>query len=98
MEAFKAANPKGCLGDFVRWHSPRDWIENDNNNEADFQQNGNEIKETGKLSKRMDNPNSLWWELWNQAKPIPANLQRPLFDCKKEGEKVNHSLEFEVMF
>ena len=27
MESFKAANP-GCeLGDFVRWHSPRDWSE-----------------------------------------------------------------------
>ena len=27
MEAFKAANPGCSLGDFVRWYSPRDWIE-----------------------------------------------------------------------
>jgi Rab3 GTPase-activating protein catalytic subunit len=27
MEAFKAANPGSVLGDFVRWYSPRDWIE-----------------------------------------------------------------------
>ena len=27
MEAFKAANPGCILGDFVRWYSPRDWIE-----------------------------------------------------------------------
>ena len=27
MEAFKAANPGCVLGDFVRWYSPRDWIE-----------------------------------------------------------------------
>ena len=27
MESFKAANPGGCLADFVRWHSPRDWEE-----------------------------------------------------------------------
>jgi hypothetical protein len=27
MSAFKAANPGCCLEDFVRWHSPRDWIE-----------------------------------------------------------------------
>ena len=25
MSAFKAANPGCALGDFVRWHSPRDW-------------------------------------------------------------------------
>lgn len=27
MEAFKAANPGCVLGDFVRWYSPRDWVE-----------------------------------------------------------------------
>src|SRR6218665_932695 len=27
MEAFKAANPGCILGDFVRWYSPRDWVE-----------------------------------------------------------------------
>lgn len=26
MCAFKAANPGACLADFVRWHSPRDWV------------------------------------------------------------------------
>ena len=27
MESFKAANPGCTLGDFVRWYSPRDWVE-----------------------------------------------------------------------
>ena len=27
MESFKAANPGAVLGDFVRWYSPRDWVE-----------------------------------------------------------------------
>jgi len=27
MESFKAANPGAVLADFVRWHSPRDWVE-----------------------------------------------------------------------
>ena len=27
MESFKAANPGCVLADFVRWYSPRDWIE-----------------------------------------------------------------------
>lgn len=25
MEAFKAANPKGKIEDFMRWYSPKDW-------------------------------------------------------------------------
>lgn len=29
MESFKAANPNGKLEDFIRWYSPRDWIEED---------------------------------------------------------------------
>lgn len=27
MEAFKAANPGCVLEDFIRWHSPKDWVE-----------------------------------------------------------------------
>ncbi len=29
MESFKAANPLAKLEDFIRWYSPRDWIEED---------------------------------------------------------------------
>lgn len=29
MESFRAANPNGKLEDFIRWYSPRDWIEDD---------------------------------------------------------------------
>ena len=28
MAAFKAANPTCQLADFVRWHSPKDWLPN----------------------------------------------------------------------
>lgn len=31
MESFKAANPNGKLEDFIRWYSPRDWIEDETN-------------------------------------------------------------------
>lgn len=34
MESFKAANPNGKLADFIRWYSPRDWIE-DNDGKSD---------------------------------------------------------------
>ena len=33
MESFKAANPGCCLEDFVRWYSPRDFIEEDEEDE-----------------------------------------------------------------
>lgn len=29
MESFKAANPNGTIEDFIRWYSPRDWIEDE---------------------------------------------------------------------
>ena len=32
---FQAANPGCLLEDFVRWYSPRDWIEEDPNEESD---------------------------------------------------------------
>lgn len=57
MESFKAANPGSILADFVRWHSPRDWIvEEDVGNPIEkdcyrFEQNGKKM--IGKLSARM---------------------------------------------
>jgi Rab3 GTPase-activating protein catalytic subunit len=35
MSAFKAANPGACLADFVRWHSPRDWVEEETDQISD---------------------------------------------------------------
>lgn len=29
MESFKAANPRAKIEDFIRWYSPRDWIEDE---------------------------------------------------------------------
>ncbi|KAJ3211686.1 hypothetical protein HDU82_005196 [Entophlyctis luteolus] len=81
MEAFKAANPKACLEDFVRWHSPRDWLVDDST------PNG------GKLSARMKEPGNIWQEVWASARRIPARRQKPLFDFEKEGEKVLLFLE-----
>eukprot|EP00965_Chrysotila_dentata_P097889 3236338-Pleurochrysis_carterae.AAC.1 len=37
-QAFKAANPGCVLEDFVRWHSPRDWIPLTENDDVDFTQ------------------------------------------------------------
>lgn len=74
MQAFKAANPFAILEDFVRWHSPKDWID-------------------GQLSKRMSEPNNIWQELWNTAKRIPCERQKPLFNMAVEAEKALYFLE-----
>jgi hypothetical protein len=78
MQAFKAANPHACLEDFVRWHSPRDWI-------ADEQ--------GGHLSTRMSEPKNIWQELWKCSKRIPSSKQRPLFNEAVEAEKALYFLE-----
>eukprot|EP00049_Salpingoeca_infusionum_P027032 m.29745 g.29745 ORF g.29745 m.29745 type:complete len:883 (-) comp9202_c0_seq2:329-2977(-) len=79
MQAFKAANPQCCLQDFIRWHSPRDWM----------------TDETGKgyLSERMSNPESIWHKLWDEAEPIPVARQAPLFDITTEVERALLYLE-----
>ncbi|KAK5646611.1 hypothetical protein RI129_005075 [Pyrocoelia pectoralis] len=85
MESFKAANPGSILDDFIRWYSPRDFIEEDT-----LDQWG---QKKGHLSARMliaDNP---WVQMWESAKPVPANRQKRLFDDTREAEKVLHFLD-----
>ncbi|CAO2636676.1 Rab3 GTPase-activating protein catalytic subunit [Lemmus lemmus] len=86
MESFKAANPGCFLEDFVRWYSPRDYIEEEVTDEK-----GNVVLK-GELSARMKIPSNMWVEAWETAKPIPARRQRRLFDDTREAEKVLHYL------
>lgn len=85
MESFKAANPGACIEDFIRWYSPRDWVEEEG--EDQFGQ------KKGKLSARMTLPGNTWLEVWDSAKPVPANRQKRLFDETREAEKALHFLE-----
>ncbi|KAF9576961.1 Rab3 GTPase-activating protein catalytic subunit [Mortierella alpina] len=41
MSAFKAANPGCILEDFIRWHSPKDWIEDKKEMSARMSESGN---------------------------------------------------------
>ncbi|ETE60790.1 Rab3 GTPase-activating protein catalytic subunit, partial [Ophiophagus hannah] len=82
----QAANPGCCLEDFVRWYSPRDYIEEETVDEK----GGVVIK--GELSARMKIPSNMWVEAWETAKPVPARRQRRLFDDTREAEKVLHYL------
>ncbi|ORY05257.1 hypothetical protein K493DRAFT_311078 [Basidiobolus meristosporus CBS 931.73] len=85
MEAFKAANPGCTLSDFVRWHSPRDWVIEEG---ADIND-----PEKGKLSARMVKEGNFWQELWKTAKRIPAYRQKPIFDYESEAEEALAYLE-----
>ncbi|UJR36425.1 hypothetical protein I4U23_029148 [Adineta vaga] len=86
MESFKAANPLGTIEDFVRWYSPRDWIESE-----EIDKDGN-IQKHYSLSPRMQLPDNLWTEVWQQARPIPVRRQKRLFDDGKEAEKILQKL------
>lgn len=108
MEAFKAANPGCILEDFVRWHSPRDYTEEQEDNKDS--EGGKEEPEAGiesasihkksnpsstrigVLSSRMQHPGNMWREAWDAAKAIPVSRQRRLFDYTKEAERVLHNL------
>eukprot|EP00158_Paraphelidium_tribonemae_P008468 Partr_v1_DN28585_c2_g1_i6_m73278 putative RAB3 GTPase activating protein subunit 1 (Catalytic) len=79
MQAFKAANPGCIIADFIRWHSPRDFLGDD--------------KEQGRLSQRMKESMNTWNSLWNESLPIPVSDQKPLFNSIQEGEKALHWLE-----
>uniref|UniRef100_A0A4Y0BHL8 Rab3 GTPase-activating protein catalytic subunit n=1 Tax=Anopheles funestus TaxID=62324 RepID=A0A4Y0BHL8_ANOFN len=87
MESFKAANLAGQLEDFIRWYSPRDWIEDEPVDEQD------PFGRKGHLSARMLIPGNTWQTVWEGARPIPARRQKRLFDDTREAEKVLHFLE-----
>ncbi|KAG8380588.1 hypothetical protein BUALT_Bualt06G0031100 [Buddleja alternifolia] len=98
MSAFKAANPDAVFEDFIRWHSPKDW-ENDDSEEIEkSKSNSIEASKTewpphGRLSERMSDNGNSWRKIWNEALPLPASKQKPLLDPNREGEKVLHYLE-----
>lgn len=87
MQAFKAANPGSQLEDFVRWHSPRDWVlDSDGNGESP------RLPSTlaGILSDRMRIDGNIWREAWDSARPIPVSAQPRLFNEVKEVETVSN--------
>ena len=84
MSAFKAANPDALLADFVRWHSPKDWIPSEDADDS---------APKGRLSDRMSQEGNTWSKLWEDAPIIPVSKQKALFDPTVEGEKVLHYLE-----
>ncbi|KAH1092761.1 hypothetical protein GLYMA_14G022300v4 [Glycine max] len=94
MQAFKAANPGCILEDFVRWHSPPDWTDNEASTEdSDVFDSGEPLSARGQLSRRMQKEGNLWRELWETSKPVPAVKQAPLFDEDLAVEGILNAFE-----
>lgn len=93
MQAFKAANPGCILEDFVRWHSPPDWMEPTTSDESKESGDGDSLSSRGRLSMRMQKEGNLWREIWETAKPVPAVKQSPLYDEDLSVEGILHGLE-----
>lgn len=87
MESFKAANPGATLEDFVRWYSPRDWVEVPDGRVDEWGQ------AQGELSERMRLDDNMWQNLWSMAQPVPAQRQSRLFDETRSAESVLAWLE-----
>lgn len=98
MSAFKAANPDAVFEDFIRWHSPGDW-ENDDNKESGPSKSPvtkglkDDWPPHGRLSQRMSEQGNLWRKIWNDTPALPVYEQKPLVDPLREGEKILHYLE-----
>lgn len=95
MEAFKAANSGARFEDFIRWHSPRDWVELDDEDLplTSPKRTSSSIKEPRfGLSRRM-RESTLWAEIWELARPVPVSRQKRLFNYTKEAEEILHSLQ-----
>ncbi|MED6179625.1 hypothetical protein PIB30_002450 [Stylosanthes scabra] len=95
MSAFKAANPDAVFEDFIRWHSPGDWEEDE---PADCGSSSTGLEKDrwpprGRLSKRMSEQGNLWRKIWDHTLALPVSEQKPLLDPNREGEKVLHYLE-----
>ncbi|TXG73551.1 hypothetical protein EZV62_002130 [Acer yangbiense] len=98
MSAFKAANPDAVFEDFIRWHSPGDW---ENDESEGSSPSGNlavdGLKDywppRGRLSQRMSKHGNLWRNIWNNAPALPVSEQKPLLDPNREGEEILHYLE-----
>lgn len=87
MQSFKAANPNCVIEDFVRWYSPRDWVEYEEKIVDPITKEETVVKKY-ELSSRMKIPGNIWIEVWKSAKPVPVRRQKRLFDDTKEAENV----------
>ena len=52
----------------------------------------------GTLSQRMQIPDNLWIESWQNTKSVPVRRQKRLFDDTKEAEKVTSNINIRFYY
>lgn len=87
MEAFKAANPDCCFEDFIRWYSPKDFID------AQYDEQSGQLLTGQSLSERFQPSDCLWKRIWQSAKAVPVCRQQRLFNYSMEAERALEHLD-----
>jgi hypothetical protein len=104
MCSFKAANPHCTIDDFTKWYgnpgSPLDDYSSDPLLDHEFSLEGalhdSAAKKLDRASEAMRvlvATRDFWGKTWEEATPIPASEQEPLFDCSTTVEVVLDYLE-----
>ena len=104
MSSFKAANPNCVLDDFVRWYgspgSPFDDYKMEEKKSTETcGQNAHKESAAKKLDKASEAMRVLtsirdfWGQCWEEATPVPAAEQQPLFDHVSTVEMIIDYLE-----
>jgi Rab3 GTPase-activating protein catalytic subunit len=96
MQCFKAANPGATFHDFVTWYgNPTNPLSEDEEDvipttaEQRPGDSGNIVDST----RAMDLTRDFWFTTWEEANPIPAIEQGPLFDAESTVEMALDYLE-----
>jgi Rab3 GTPase-activating protein catalytic subunit len=103
MRSFKAANPGATFEDFIRWYgNPSDVLADCGEMDSDSAMNelgGDELSTKSKLDRAneairaLEQTRNFWTQTWDQALPIPAAEQEPLFDAESTVEMALDYLE-----
>lgn len=103
MRAFKAANPMCIIDDFTRWYgNPGSPLDDYNDDPASDEMSVQEAYQES-AAKKLDRASEamrvlvstrdFWGKTWEEATPIPAAEQDPLFDYSTTVEMVLDHLE-----
>mmetsp|Transcript_16829 Transcript_16829/g.38871 ORF Transcript_16829/g.38871 Transcript_16829/m.38871 type:complete len:1574 (+) Transcript_16829:146-4867(+) len=104
MSSFKAANPKCTIDDFTKWYgNPGSPFEDYNTEEVASDEISMQSAYKESAAKKLDKASEamrvlvstrdFWAQCWEEASPIPAAEQQPLFDHVSTVEMVIDYLE-----
>lgn len=104
MKAFKAANPGAVFQDFVNWYgnpeNPLDEYNNSMDDSCISHHEGQGLISAETIASNQHDAffilmetRDFWSSAWDEAQPLPASEQKPLFDAHKTVEMAIDDLE-----